>query len=66
MYVFMLILVSGMGAFVCEQCGKEFTGQIYQDIKTPIIKKQSPVIHVNLPPIQNEVWMNIKIGSIAP
>ena len=30
-------------------------GQICQDIKNPMIKEQSPVIHVNLNPIQNEV-----------
>ena len=40
-------------------------GQIYQDIKTPIIKKHKPVIHVIVPLIQNEVWWNIKKGFIA-
>ena len=37
-------------------------GQIWQD---PIKMKHSPVIHVTLLPIQNEVWMSIVIGSIV-
>ena len=34
-------------------------GQIWQDIKNPIKMKHSPVIHVTLLPIQNEVWMSM-------
>ena len=34
-------------------------GQIWQDIKNPIKMKHSPVIHVTLFPIQNEVWMSM-------
>ena len=55
-----LDLVSGMGAFVCEWCGKEFT------VRTNLTRhqkshkmKHSPVIHVTLLPIQNEVWMSM-------
>ena len=53
-----LDLVSGMGAFVCELCGKEFTVRtnLTRSHKNETFNCDSSI---TLLPIQNEVWMSM-------